>query len=379
MLARKWWTCWVALLGPLGCGSSGEEKAPDSAVEDSSAEPLPDYREWAPDSAGPLRPGYTVVEVSYSPGSGEGTRTIPVHVWYPTEATTGEEVVHEGIFPDLEALGGAPAAASVHVHGYPVLVHSHGSQGYAGNSAFLHAHFASHGWVVLVPDHVGNTLTNNDDPRTTAHYIHRPQDLSAALDAAEDGVFADVGLPPLDVSRVVASGHSFGVYTLWAIAGGTYDAELVAAACDGGGALGPTCTDTEEAAFLAGFGDERVIATVPMAGSIKRDIFGPGGHASVGTPMLAMSGTNDPVGAESQFEDSPEVPLTWVDIEGACHQTFGLGTCDTMDTEEGFVLVESWVLSFARVQLLGDDSADAVGRVEGTFTDSRVAWRSHVY
>jgi len=367
------------LLAVVACGTPADDKDAETGAPDDSAAPLPDYREWTPDSAGPFRAGHTVVEVTYSPSSGEGSRSIPVHAWYPTASTEGEEVVHEGIFPDAEALGEAMAARASHEGGHPVLIHSHGSQGYAGNSAFLHAHFASHGWVVLVPDHLGNTLTDNDDPRTTAHYIHRPEDLSAALDAASSGAFSAVGLSDLSVDRVVASGHSFGVYTMWAIAGGTFDPALVEAACAGGGALGPDCTETEKAAFAAGLGDERVIATIPMAGSIKRDIFGDSGHASVDTPMLAMSGTNDPVGAESQFEDSPEVPLTWIDIEGACHQTFGLGTCDTLDTEEGFVLVESYALSFARVHLLGDDSAEAVGRVDGTLTDERVAWRSHVY
>ncbi len=368
----------AGLLFALTACASEKSASGDSSVADTGASSLPDWRSWSPDAPGPFRAGHTVVSVTYTPSSGEGPRTIPVHVWYPTEAETGEEVRHEGLFEEPNALGEAPAASSVHEGGYPILLHSHGSQGFAGNSAFLHEHFASHGWVVLVPDHIGNTMTQNDDPRTTAHYIHRPEDLSAALDAGASGAFSSVGLPPLQVARVVSSGHSFGVYTEWAIAGATFDAAALDIACGDGGMFALGCTDAERAAFLAGLGDSRVIATVPMAGSINRSLFGEAGHTSVQTPMLSMSGTNDPVGADVQFATCPEVPLTWVDITGACHQTFGLGTCDTLEMNEGFQLVNAWVLSFARYTLLADTTDEVVRRVKGEIEDARVSYQTYV-
>ena len=371
---RKWLLLWSC--AALACSGEGPKDGTETGTEPGIAL---DYRDSSPSEPGPFQAGYAVASVTYTPSSDDGDRTIPVHVWYPTDDMEGETVHHEGIFEDEEALGGATAAASMHAGGWPVLVHSHGHQGYAGNSAFLHAHLASHGFVVVVPDHVDNTLTDNVEPRSTAHYIHRPEDLSAALDAVGADLFADVGLVGVDVSRVVAAGHSYGVYTVWAIAGAMFDEAQLDVACADGGSLETGCTEAERAAFRAGLGDDRVVATVPMAGSIRRSLHGDTGHQSVTTPMLSLSGSEDPVGADTQFESSPEVPLTWMDIDGACHQTFGIGTCGTLDVDTGFVLVETLVLSFARYHLLADTSPEVVGVVEGTALDPLVTYQSYVF
>ena len=133
----------------------------------------------------------------------------------------------------------------------------------------------------------------------------------------------------------------------WATAGATFDA------CD-------ECTEADKAVLAAGVGDPRVVAAILMAGSINRDWFGPTGHESVQIPLLSMSGSADPVGADVQFDTTAGVDLTWIDIAGACHQSFGLGDCATLDTAEGFRIVGAWALAFGRRHVLADESVQAL-------------------
>lgn len=61
---------------------------------------------------GPYNVGYRVFETSYQPLVHDGTCTIPVHVWYPTDDIEGDDVVYELAWPDPEAFGGAAIAQS---------------------------------------------------------------------------------------------------------------------------------------------------------------------------------------------------------------------------------------------------------------------------
>ena len=94
----------------------------------------------------------------------------------------------------------------------------------------------------------------------------------------------------LGVDEALAGGHSFGGYTLYALAGASYDPAVYACDeprhgfCD-------TMTDETRALFAAGFRDERIRAIVPMA-SGDADLFGEG-LADVEVPVMMMSGDCD--------------------------------------------------------------------------------------
>ena len=47
----------------------------------------------------------------------------------------------------------------------------------------------------------------------------------------------------------------------------------------------------------------------------------------------------------------------WLEIEGACHQTFAIGACSNLDGGEGFDIVQTYALAFARRSVLDDDDA----------------------
>ena len=72
---------------------------------------------------------------------------------------------------------------------------------FGGDAAHMHRRFASHGWVVLATDHTDNMLTDSvDGDIPTSVYIHRPQDLSEALDWVE-GLDASDALSQADTEQ----------------------------------------------------------------------------------------------------------------------------------------------------------------------------------
>ncbi|MEZ4265238.1 MAG: hypothetical protein R3F39_02580 [Myxococcota bacterium] len=348
---------------------STEDAAADAvadAVPDVTADAGPDVA--APlrtlavpaDAPGPFHVGYRSFEHTYTPRGLSEERTITLHVWYPTEATSGDNPTYQVLFVDEESFVNAPAAPPLDAT-YPVHVHSHGHQGFGGGSAALMRRFASQGWVAVAPDHVGDLLGAHGDSGTIAHYIKRPGDISAALDALA-ALPANDPLAKVDVSRVTMSGHSRGCHTVWSVAGASFDA-------DAGGL--DAATPDELAVFAEGFRDPRVVAAIPMAGTYSRDWYGVDGYKDATIPMLSLTGSNDNASsARFQFDNLPGADLTWVELEGGCHETFALGFCDTLETQEGFEIVNAYAMAFARVKLLGDTDTKSLGILGGIFVVS---------
>ena len=348
-----------------GCPAANDD---DSAAAADDDDDVVNPSTFAVDQPGPYRAGWRGWDLTYSPLGQEDDRTIGLNVWYPTNDETGLEVRYMGTFLDELALGQASLAAPPYGGAYPVMVYSHGFQGWGGTSSDLCRYFASHGWVVVAPDHTGNTLLDHADPLETAHYLQKPQDLTAVLDALESLPASDALAGLTDTTRVILSGHSFGTYPAWASLGASYDSAQVDSACAGGGGL-PTgqCTEAQREAFLSGeLSDDRIVASIPLAGTIRRSFFGAEGHRSVRGPVFSMTGGNDSVGQQSQWDSMDQIDFTWIDVAGACHQTFALGSCDTLDRDEGFAIVDTYALAFARAHVLGDTSSEVLGILDGS-------------
>ncbi len=336
----------------LGCGAGDPPDAP---------EPLPDPLGFAVGEPGAFNVGYRTFETSYA--APDGTRTLAIHLWYPTADEGGETPTYSMLFEDDDVFVDASLLRPAYADGYPVLVHSHGHRGYAGNSADLMRHFASHGWIAVAPDHKDDTLLNAVDPVPTAHFFHRPLDLRAALDA----LAADAELDGrADLTRVAMSGHSRGTYTAWAVSGARFDVASIEAAC-GTDALPNGCTADELAVFETDLADPRIDVAIPMAGGERPEFFGDDGYDAIAIPTLLMTGSEDDVGAQALF-DKAGFDLTWIDIEGGCHQLFGYGGCSNIPNDEGFAIVNAYALAFARRHVLDDDSV--AGIVDGSDTVS---------
>lgn len=341
---------------------------PVDDIIDTDVEPAIDPWSWPVDESGPYQAGFRSWDHTYDPVSGATpeSRTVRLNLWYPTDDTGGEAANYSDLFTDEEAFTDATLAAAVHDGGYPVLVHSHGDQAWGGSAAYLFRWFASHGWVVVAPDHTDNVFLSNADPTPQGHWYHRPRDITAMLDALEDLPSDDPLSGLAQTDQAVMSGHSRGVYTVWSIAGATYGEDEPERLC-------PGCDADQLALFDDGLSDPRVVATIPMAGQIPRSSFGDTGHQSVSIPVLAMTGSEDG-GGQDQFDTMDQVDFTWIDLEGGCHETFNIGACGTLDPELGFSIVQTYALAFARAQL-GDTSVSGI--LDGTEEVSDVVSYAH--
>ena len=312
-----------------------------------------------PREPGPYAAGYRSWDHTYVvPGTGE-ERTILVNVWYPTDVTDGDRPLYDGIFIDDFSVVDAPAAPPVG-ETYPVHVHSHGHRAYGGDSAFLMRHLASHGWVAVAPDHIGDLFSAYPRAELLDHYIERAADISEVLDVIAE-LPGDDPLSAADPSAVTMSGHSRGTYTVWANLGATYDLDAIQASW-------PGADPDLLAAFADGFDDPRIVAGVPMAGTYRTSWFGDG-WSSVDEPIVSMTGSRDGDNATAQgLEQWDHVQLerfVWLEFEGGCHQTFALGSCGYLDVDLGYDLVTDYVLAIARTYVLADDDPDVVATAEG--------------
>lgn len=314
--------------------------------------------------------GFSIEDLSYNDAITAAERTLRLCLWYPSPDTSGQDADYLVPQDDPGAWQDAAPAAGP----FPLVVFSHGHQGFAENSSFLMEHLASHGFVVVAPDHTGNTTFDGSD-RQTEIYAQRPGDLSAVLDhllalPADHALAGAVADGP-----VLAIGHSFGGYTVFAIGGAEYDVEAIAASCaDGTG--GDVCDgwdDESEPRFSAGFADDRVGAVLAMAPG-DDDLFG-AGVASLDVPALLMTGTLDGSTATSGASYAAQIPDgAWANLEGAGHQTFTdfwfLETDpNILDHEEAWRIIDVYALAFA-LELQGE--AEVAGVLDGSETVSEV-------
>lgn len=146
-------------------------------------------------------------------------RVLPVDLWYPAHASArGRDVdPANGTEHPFGAHHAAVADAAPASGDFPLLAFSHGNSGLRRQSTFLTTHLASWGFVVVAPDHMGNTFAEmlllDVEQRKEVHRAarrNRPRDLDAAIAIAMAG---GEGMPRLDLNRIGVLGHSFGGWT----------------------------------------------------------------------------------------------------------------------------------------------------------------------
>ncbi len=215
-------------LALVGCGGA------DLPFEPAGPEAAPD-----PSTSGPYPVGVRTLRL-VDPERED--RPIVVEVWYPAvEEARGGPGVTYGTEDFLDARARA-ATASIAIElslpttavrdaaprtedgPFPVVLFSHGSYAVRVQSTFLTVDLASHGYVVVAPDHHGNLLSDllsgeapagvgfagfivlrPDDVRFTQSYFRfTPPDWAVGL---------------MDFDRVGAAGHSFGAMTALRLSG----------------------------------------------------------------------------------------------------------------------------------------------------------------
>lgn len=365
-------------------GADADSDAADAPVDVSADDAaLPDA-DASPDTAladtGSLADPVANVGVSNLDWTYADDRRLPVTVWYPTDADEGAPVDYfRGLLPAEGVLGDAPVADGPH----PLVVFSHGNQGFAAQSFFLTEHLASRGFVVVAADHVGNDVGTYDTELWVESALRRPRDVSALIDAA-DAWSNDAEHPlyqAIDVERVAVIGHSFGGYTTIATLGGEVDMLAIHARCAELGEDGwrdewafcdrITDSDLDEARACdpCALADRRIDVAVAMAPAFA-EFFVAGSLAEIDTPTLFLAGTlDDPwspeyVGAGYFDRIGGDAKSIW-SIAGASHYSFSnactieilrnlpLFDCrdDVIDPERGFDIMREAVTAFVGVHL----------------------------
>jgi len=262
-----------------------------------------------PDELGPYAVGRVTFPV-VDPARND--RTLTVDAWYPVDPESADgfpfsvyDLVFAGL-PSTAAFDGPPVSTD---GPFPLVVFSHGNNGIRFQSFFLMEALASHGFVVVAPDHAGNTAGDLvlPGPPIPFQAKDRPLDISLVItrmleknDDASDAFFDS-----LDGIRIGVMGHSFGGFTTMAMATGFQDVPP----------------------------DPRVRVLVPISpavGGLSDEQL-----ASVDRPLLVLGGTADitvPVEPSNTrtFELPVARPRYRVDILDAGHNSF-TNICDFFD------------------------------------------------
>ncbi|AJD56878.1 alpha/beta hydrolase [Synechococcus elongatus] len=227
-------------------------------------------RNFRPAQRGP----YTVRQQNWDWVDSDRTRRVPTTIYWP----------------DRQGLS------------LPVVIISHGLGEDRGNFAYLAQFLASHGFVVVLPEHVGSSsrqfasaAAGFANPPGPQEAIDRPQDIRFVLDR--------LMLEPqwrfrVNTRRVAVLGHSYGGFTALMLAGAVIEPEKIRAACSSVERL----MLVPSASLQCSLGrlprdrydlrDPRVVAVLPISPFASK-VFEPAALNQVQTPTLLWSGSAD--------------------------------------------------------------------------------------
>jgi predicted dienelactone hydrolase len=292
----------------------------------------------------------------------DGEAPLDISVWYPA---LNDDNLEEAITYPYTIKMDTPAGTTATVAGhaiseapydlsgspYPLVILSHGFSLGRTAYAWLAEHLASHGFVVIAPEH-----KERWEPSFTTFWppaITRPQDVLTVLAYVDEQVGAGGALEGLVNAELVAViGHSSGGYTALAAAGARLNmdgAERSDACghlkmadpnvwlCD---LLLPYVADMAELAGLdsipeglwPAWADPRIDAIVPMADEAYW--FGQEGLAEITVPVMAIGGTLDTGapymwGTHLTYEHVSSTTKALVAFENAEHMIF-VSTCEAL-------------------------------------------------
>ncbi len=186
----------------------------------------------------------------------------------------------------------------------PVVVISHGLSSKPEDFSDIAEHLASYGYVVALPQHPGSDDKYLEDMLSGYHrnvfdfneFVNRPLDISYVIDELERRNQKEFG-GKLNLSQVGAIGHSFGGYTVLALAGATIDFNKLAKDCGKpytilNAALLLECRALDLPHQEYHLQDKRIASVIGL-NPVNRSLFGPTGLANVTIPVLLVSGSHD--------------------------------------------------------------------------------------
>ncbi len=284
-----------ALVAPYGGNAAAPERAPapDTTERTSSATTF-----YEPGAPGPFDVGVMTLEVDVR------TRREPVDtlVWYPATTSPGASPYVYNPQGGTPMVGEAVLEAPMADGGpFPAVVFSHGYGAINYQSIFLTEHLASHGYVVIAPNHPGNNLTDLKPGALWTGFILRPLDIHGMIDELERLDASDPRFQGrIDLEKIGMTGHSFGGYTTLAIAGARLNLDYLTERCVSGRDQ-QACVVVGEAGRVLGkwnglidLSDPRVTAAVPLA-PLAWSPFQEEGLSYIDVPIQVHGGDRDHV------------------------------------------------------------------------------------
>jgi len=334
----------------IACGDKASDSGASATDDTGTANNTPDYSQPGAYAVGTLS-----TEITGSTGI-----DFAVQVWYPSDAPGSEQVVYDGLYSGNAYTDTTPSCGESR----PVLLFSHGYGGIRWQSGFLVEHLASHGYVVVAPDHTSNTFLDNDDSQFEAVLFRRPQDIIDSFDwAASQSEDASSSLAGCidSAAGYAVSGHSFGGYTAYAVAGATLDDQQ-------GGTID--------------LSDDRAWAVVPLA-PWDAYVLTSGSTASVDVPVMCLSGTLDETttwaSVTAMYDDLTTTPRYLGEFPTAGHFSFSPLACDFGTMGDGcgdeFLSLDTFtsLVNTATVAFL-EETRGMTGALDQLPQDDAVIW-----
>ena len=280
----------------------------------------------SPTEHGPFGVGYRKMTFTKrSETKPDEDRVLLTYIWYPAAPGTGP------IDPRLGGKVNVPLADGA--SNLPLVMFSHGSCGFAGQSTFLTATLASYGIIVVAPPHPGNTtaeiFTCFDPAQEADSFVNRPADIRFVLDQmllsnADPASFFSGAIDP---QRIGMSGHSFGGLTTLRVA-------------------------ASDPRVIAG------LALAPSARSIQDEI------KRIDIPMMVQDGTLDGLLPDARLAYSLlPPPRSLLEIARMTHSPFSdfctECTPETLTPAEAHLYVLRYAVPFLLHWVAGDDRFDA--------------------
>lgn len=186
----------------------------------------------------------------------------------------------------------------------PVVIISHGLGSAPKAFAYLGEHLASHGFVAVIPQHIGSDAVRRQAlllgiARSSVdrmEFIDRPLDIKHTINELERLSQSELA-GRINLQKVAVIGHSFGGYTALALGGAKFNQARIAQECNNrkitlNASYFLQCLAADLPILTEDFSDSRVKATIAL-NPLTSIVFGPEGMSQIQVPTMILGGSAD--------------------------------------------------------------------------------------